>query len=113
MKIWRPEDRLEWWMSFLASVFLIPLAIGFVGVALADAGFPYLILIALLSIPLAGSYLLLVTKLHIAIRIALAITFCCVLLYAFQPRSSCGDYDNDAKTAEISGDKASNQESCG
>lgn len=99
-------------MTFLASVFLMPLAIGFVGITLAEAGFPYLILVALVLIPVAGTYLLLVTKLHLAVRIFLAATFCYALLSAFQPKTTCKGYEDQEKAADIVGSKITGQERC-
>lgn len=91
MRMWRPKNQTEWWLAFLGATFVAPLgvAIAVSGVAAisSEVAFSAIPLLA----PLAGSYLLAITRKPIWFKVAAIPLFFAVVGYLSIPRHSCGD----------------------
>lgn len=86
MNLWRPPTRTLWWIAFVASLIVVPTAVVLVAILFVPFLFPLILLLA----PLAACYLIAVTRLAIAVRVALVAVLFVGIAYLYLPRSTCG-----------------------
>lgn len=91
MRMWRPKSQTEWWLAFLGATLVVPLAIAIAVSGVAAISSELAFLAMPLLTPLAGSYLLAITRKPLWFKVAAIPLYFAAVGYSFIPRHSCGD----------------------
>lgn len=93
MTLWRPRTRTAWWVAFTASSILVPVLIALTSLIAGQLMGNVLVfyIVSLLLAPIAGCYLLVVTRLPFLAKVILIPVFFVTFVYMYAPRSRCGD----------------------
>lgn len=91
--MWRPRTRTAWWVAFTASTFLVPLLVALTSLMVGQlVGKVFVFhVVTLLLTPIAGCYLLAVTRRPLFVKVILIPVFFVTIAYMYSPRSRCGD----------------------
>jgi hypothetical protein len=90
MPLPRPSTRFGWWLTFAASVTALPAALFYLfSVAPPSIGLG-IFLLTLLSVPVALTYLVCVTRLNLFVKLPLIVALVGTSVFVLSPKPLCG-----------------------
>jgi len=101
MTLWRPKNRTEWWLAFVASLTAIPFMLNIAGIGISQAlDFPAIYLFGLVVGPIYSCYLLAVTRLPTVSKVIVIPLLFAAIGFTYLPRSTCGDESFEVAKSE-------------